>query len=158
MRGGFAKDGIAASWLLVRRRTTRGFRTAVFDRLAASFTPRLRTTIPVRARATIAIHPGSTVSVRTRPAIPVWAGTAITFTGAANLIPIAGSGWAAEITFGWPAGIATFAADVGSTLWLESGTLTEIGDHHAEALHGLLGQLIPHPGKRAGAGQGDIRL
>lgn len=150
MRGGFAKDGIAASWLLVRRRTTRGFRTAVFDRLAASFTPRLRTTIPVRARATIAIHPGSTVSVRTRPAI--------TFTGAANLITIAGSGWAAEITFGWPAGIATFAADVGSTLWLESGTLTEIGDHHAEALHGLLGQLIPHPGKRAGAGQGDIRL
>ena len=158
MRGGFARDGIAVSWLLIRRRTARSLRTAVFYRLAASLTPRLRTTISVGARSTVAIHPGPTVPVRTRTAITIRAGTAIAFTGAADLIAIAGAIRAAEIPLGGPASITPLAADIGSALRLEPGTLPDIGHHRAEALHGLLGQLFPHPGKRTGTGQGDIGL
>jgi hypothetical protein len=165
-RGGFAKDGIAVNWLLVCRRPARRFWPAVLDWFAASVTTRLRTAISVRARATVAIHPGSPVAVRTRAAISIWtrspipirARSAVAFTGAADLIAIAGSGRAADIPLGRAANITPLAAGIGSARRLKPGPLPQIGNHHPEALHGILGQLIPDPGKGAGTGQGGVRF
>jgi hypothetical protein len=153
-----ARDGKLRVWLLVRWRAS--------GRLGLAVAFRARGTISIGTWATVAFYAGLAVG-GFRAAVTLSSGfalgrfgTAIPFSGGpTGFVLFARSGRAAEVALaGGTAHIATFAAGIWATLHrgLHAPARSHAGDHAAQTLDGLLGQLLAHLREGAGAGDGGL--
>lgn len=178
-----ARDGNRTDWLLIRWRAAGQLRLAVFAfRVAATIAVGTRAAISIRAGATVAIHARTAITIRARTPV-AFAGladlvavtraggaaevtfcrTAITLAlgiGPAELaVRRAATGLVEVVSRRTPDIAALAIATLAALHWaLHAGARSRVGDHVAQPLDSLLGQLVTHLREGAGAGDGGLGL